>query len=412
MNTPKSEQAAERTSPPSADHQPNAEPGARDSALSVAFAGGGSGGHLIPSLAIAEQLLSLVPSARFVFLTSQRSIDRTILDNNQLADAGSSQAKPPLQIALPIESGVVLKSSPLRYLTGFWKSVRQAHRTLRERHVDVVVGTGGFASIPTVLAAWWLKIPVVLLETNAVAGRANRRLARFADRILTGLPMQDTKWQRSVPTESIGVPIRQSDTADAGSVTDSQQTPTLLIMGGSQGAARLNSLIIEALGRHPLVPSDWQVVHQTGEADFDQVSMAWDASGARCEVVRFIQNVPAELARASLVISRAGAISLAEIQAAAVPAVLVPKLDSADQHQLHNALAYAQTAVARVLGRPEDQTADQLHQMLQQLITEASGQPDTRLDSVAVSAARQAASVICEVVGIRRGSTDTGANAR
>lgn len=307
--------------------------------LHVAFCGGGSGGHLTPAIAISEALGRCVPSLRLSFLTSGRPVDIQILKAWQ---PGAKTSVTPL----PLHSS----RRRLRYSLNTAASVWQCVRRFDEDRPDVVVGLGGFASIPGAVAARWRGIPVALLEINCVPGRANRWLRRGARVVFSGWPMlarYRESWAPSVV--QTGVPLRDSFFRQRvhGLVRPAEQT--LLVLGGSLGAQSLNDLVLRAIVENHCLPAGWRVEHQAGASDVQRLTTAYAENGVPAFVHSFIDDVPAAMRSAGLIVSRAGGVTLAEISAIGRAAVLVPLSESADNHQYENAAFYAGTGAAEVV---------------------------------------------------------------
>ena len=320
----------------------------------IVFVGGGSGGHLFPALAVIEQLLSSVPAPRVVVLSSERRIDRQILEPAAARLPGLEW-----ESVFPVPRGGWLQrqlTAPLKLLQGR----RRGLRLLRALRPQLVVGLGAFASVPGVLAASQLQLPVVLLEWNTVPGTATRLLASRAVRIFHGLPLKSCSsvtWADKV--EQTGVPIRSDfvTATGAGAAADADRfndRRLLLILGGSQGASRLNQIVRgifseRICGSRTGLSDGWTILHQTGEADLTAFQRFYAERGLPGEAVAFLHDLPAQLLRAGLVISRAGAVTLAEIAAAAVPSILLPLSSAAGNHQHWNADLFRQAGAGRVV---------------------------------------------------------------
>ena len=310
----------------------------------LAFCGGGSGGHLIPAIAVAEELLAENPNTRFLFMTSDRPIDRHIIATSGLPTRSIDH------VALPLRTST-------RRLFFAWqcmRSVLHCRRDFQRRRPDIVIGLGGFASIAGVVAGWMSGIPVVLLEQNTVPGRANRWLQRLAATTFTGWPLE-AKWRGTwrTPVVDVGVPLRRvfSDgkITSGPPATHLPSVARLLVLGGSQGAARLNALVVDTLTNHTFGDRNLQVVHQTGLDDQDRVRNAYRQAGITADVHAFIDDMPRQLTKSTLVISRSGAVALAEIAATGRASVLFPLSASADDHQLRNAEFFAACGAAVIV---------------------------------------------------------------
>jgi len=306
-----------------------------------AVAGGGTGGHVTPALALAERI--------------RARGDQVLLLGGRLG----------LESRLVPEAGFELATLPARQIMGrgVWAQLAAgpalavgaaaAWRLLGRRRIDLVVSVGGYASVPAVAAAWLRRTPLAIVEPNAIPGRANRMAARFAQRIFAGFDAAAEAFARRVPAERIrtpGIPLREALVAAfAGVARRRAPSPPfrLLVFGGSQGARQLNEAMIEAapiLSARPLA-----IFHQTGETDRERVAAAYAKAGMQAEVVAFERDMPARYGWADLALCRAGALTVAELALAGLPALLVPYPYAADDHQLANARSLERAGAARVL---------------------------------------------------------------
>ncbi|HEY6339654.1 MAG TPA: undecaprenyldiphospho-muramoylpentapeptide beta-N-acetylglucosaminyltransferase [Candidatus Sulfotelmatobacter sp.] len=305
------------------------------------LAGGGTGGHVIPALAIANQLKKSY-GAEVLFIGTARGIE------NRLVPAAGY----PLQL---VRVGALKNVSLLtRLKTAFDlpRAVWDAGRMLNEFAPDVVVGVGGYASGPAMLAAIVKHIPTLAFEPNVVPGFANRVVARFVS--AAAVHFEETaKYFRHA--EVTGVPVRQAFFEIA---TKHGGTPTLLVFGGSQGAHAINEAMIRCLPVLQREAPGIHIVHQTGERDYNDALAAYrslfesgrgEPSTCQYEVFKFIEDMPAAFERADLVVCRSGASTVAEIAAAGKPAVFVPFPRAADDHQRVNAEALAREGAAVVV---------------------------------------------------------------
>ncbi|MEZ6061301.1 MAG: UDP-N-acetylglucosamine--N-acetylmuramyl-(pentapeptide) pyrophosphoryl-undecaprenol N-acetylglucosamine transferase [Planctomycetaceae bacterium] len=381
----------------------------------VAFAGGGSGGHLTPAIAIAEELRTLWPDLKLLFFISERLVDQQILDASGLNESASV-----ILVRQAIQPGPSLKRRPLRFLRGVTASVRQCRRSLEQHGCGFVLGLGGFASVPAILASRRFRLPVALLETNTIPGRANRMLSRFADVTFSGFPMEQRFVDRWVsPLITTAVPLRRSFFQSTGdhvqqTIDVSAERPPavdvrgssanrsgnraeklLLVLGGSQGAQRLNELVVNAVRLPGVLPPDWEILHQTGADDVDRVRARYAECCGNVRVVPFIDDVCAAMKSASLVISRAGAVSLAEISAVGRASILIPLRNAADGHQLQNAVFCVSRDAALIVDEADSGAVD----VLAGHVRRVCGSEQTR-DSMAAAAAglqqRDAAATIAK----------------
>ena len=329
----------------------------------VLFAGGGTGGHLFPGIAVARELLAREPDARVLFVGSQKPIEQDIVGG-----AGFEH------VALPSVSPSLAPTRIGSTLFGNWRAYRQARSIISRERPNVVIGLGGFASVPPVLAARRSRVPIVLLEQNVIPGKATRWLSRFADVVC--LPWAETAQHLSsrIRTVVTGNPIRREIAMLANAERVDPTPPTLLILGGSQGATTLNTLVVDALKLLRMELTGWRVVHQTGATDLDSIRQQYAALSLDADVQPFFGDMAAQYRRATCVISRAGATTLAELACAGLPAILVPLPTSAHDHQRLNAQLFANHEAALLVDQPAaDGTGakDELRSKLVQLLTDA-----------------------------------------
>ncbi len=338
--------------------------------LKIAMIGGGSGGHLFPAIAIAEEILRQAPHAEILFLVSQRPIDAKIMSSGNLPQDRvtvqtyirlTSDQKPVRRISMLMES---------------WQAWQRAGKALREFRPDVVLGVGALASVPGVLAASRLRIPIAIMEQNALPGKANRILAKRARVTMAGMPFS-SEYAERWPCELIvtGTPVRSQIAAlSARTVTDSTERPRLLILGGSQGSHSVNRLVLEAFADERCVPSDWHIVHQTGESQIREVTAQYERRGRTATVLSFIPDLCQQLAQATFVISRSGAGTLQELACAGLPSILIPFSRSAGQHQLLNARQMSAAGAAELVEETDEDAGKQLRMLINRFV----GEPDLR----------------------------------
>ena len=319
------------------------------------FAGGGSGGHLTPSMAVAESVLKRQPDARITFFVSGRSIDRTVLSTAAVVNDPRCTVVP-----LTVTQPPGARPSGWRHAAALWSSFRTCLAWLKQHPASVLMSTGAFAAVPGLLAARWLRIPIVLFEANARAGKVNRWFSRWATLRLSGWPdVDDIDFY-----EPIGMPLRSEFEAQSlGSDGNS-----LLVLGGSQGSRRLNELFVTASADISL-PSNWDIIHQTGQQPLS-VPRAL-ALSERVRRKEFLDNPAEMLQEASIVISRAGAVTLAELRACGCAAILVPLTHAAEAHQVTNADWLASRGAAVVIDEQNPDAVSQLAVTLQQLIEDS-----------------------------------------
>ncbi|MFY9681240.1 MAG: undecaprenyldiphospho-muramoylpentapeptide beta-N-acetylglucosaminyltransferase [Candidatus Sulfotelmatobacter sp.] len=300
------------------------------------LAGGGTGGHVIPALAIANELKKHY-AAEVLFVGTARGIE------NRLVPAAGY----PLRLVRVGQLKNVSLATRAKTVFDLPRAVWDAGRMLNEFAPDVVIGVGGYASGPAMLAAVVKHIPTLAFEPNVVPGFANRVVARFVSGAAVHFE-ETAKYFRHA--EVTGVPVRQAFfeiPAKRGGV------PTLLVFGGSQGAHAINEAMSRCLPELQRQAPGIHIMHQTGERDYNDALVAYQsfsgAAGESAEVFKFIEDMPAAFARADLVVCRSGASTVAEITAAGKPAIFVPFPRAADDHQRVNAEALARVGAAVVV---------------------------------------------------------------
>lgn len=309
------------------------------------LAGGGSGGHLYPGVAVARTLLEREPAARVLFAGSDREIERRILSAEQLP-----------HVALPAVSSAELSRRPLRFLLRNWRAYRAAGRLLAENDIRAVVALGGFASVPVGLAGAGRRLPLLLLEQNVIPGRAVRLLARCAARVCLSFAETERHLPRRALCAVTGNPVRREIAALCNERAPECETPrrTLLVLGGSQGARTLNAAVTSFVQQHHEMLTGWRIVHQTGPNDVEAARNQYTKLEVDAEARAFLRDLPELYRTAGLVVSRAGGTTLAELACAGIPAVLVPYAHAADDHQTANADWYAERGAAVVVHETGD----------------------------------------------------------
>src|ERR1700686_2397932 len=297
------------------------------------LAGGGTGGHVIPALAIANELKKSY-GAEVLFIGTARGIE------NRLVPAAGY----PLQL---VRVGALKNVSLMtRAKTAFDlpRAVWDAGRMLNEFAPDVVIGVGGYASGPAMLAAVVKHIPTLAFEPNVVPGFANRMGAKFVSGAAGHFEEEGKDFRRA---EVTGVPVRQAF-FEIPVITSKKRggVPMLLVFGGSQGAHAINEAMIRCLPELQRQAPGIHIIHQTGERDYNDALEAYKSLGESAEVFKFIEDMPAAFAQADLVVCRSGASTVAEITAAGKPAIFVPFPRAADDHQRGNAEALARSGAA------------------------------------------------------------------
>jgi UDP-N-acetylglucosamine--N-acetylmuramyl-(pentapeptide) pyrophosphoryl-undecaprenol N-acetylglucosamine transferase len=300
------------------------------------FAGGGTGGHIFPLVAVAQAMRSLRDDVQVIFVGTSRGMESRIL--------GNLGERLELLDILPIKGGGVKGAAK-----GVFRAMRSlpaADRLLASLRPHAVLSIGGYAAGPISLAARWRKVPLALLEPNSVLGLTNLLVAPFAHRAYLAFHEAE-RWFRQSQVRRTGVPLREGFEPRA--YEPQPGTFRILVLGGSQGAVTLNRNIPSAIGLcKSRIPSTITVVHQSGKDRVNEVEQAYEKVGAleNTQVVPFIEDVPAALTQADLVIQRAGASALAETCAIGRPSLLIPYPFAAADHQLRNARALEEHGAA------------------------------------------------------------------
>lgn len=348
------------------------------------MAGGGTGGHVIPLLAVANELRA-------------RGHDCLFVGTERGAEARLVPAA-----GFPIEwihaSGLqrVSARQRLEATLALIRSTGQQLRRLANAPPHAVFSLGGYVAGPPVLAALWRRVPVVVMEPNATPGLTNRWIARFVRKALVNFP----ETERFFPpgrTEVTGMPVRQE-------LFHLLQTPperpfTILITGGSQGSRTLNEAARAAWPKLRDLGYDIYLIHQTGAAHYDSLRLAFEQSRVLGEMSAFLPDMPAAYSRADLVICRAGAGTVSELAAAGKPSVLIPFPYAADDHQRHNAEQFRKAGAA-LLFKDSEWTGDRMYETVRELAAEPE-----RLQKMSAAArtlahpgaARRAAEILEEI---------------
>jgi UDP-N-acetylglucosamine--N-acetylmuramyl-(pentapeptide) pyrophosphoryl-undecaprenol N-acetylglucosamine transferase len=319
----------------------------------VLIMAGGTGGHVFPALALARLLRER--SHEIVWLGTQRGLEARIVPQERIPIEWLSVS------GLRGKGLATLLAAPFRLVL----ALAQALRVMRRHRPALVVGLGGFVTGPGGVAAWLTGRPLIIHEQNAIAGFTNRCLARFAREVLEAFP---ESFRGEVRARAIGNPVRADISAlppPAQRFAQRGGPIRLLVIGGSQGATRLNAVVPYAIAR--LAGSiAFEIRHQAGERWHETAKQGYASAGVRAHVAPFIEDMAEAFAWADLVICRAGALTISELAAAGVGAVLVPFPAAVDDHQTHNA-RYLVAEGAALLVPDRELTAERLADELARL---------------------------------------------
>ena len=315
-------------------------------------AGGGTGGHLFPGLAVAEEMAAR--GAQVLFVGSAFGIEATAI--------------PPTRFRF---EPLVVRGARGRGLRGllefaqqFPTAVRRARHLVREFQPSLVLGLGGYGSVPVVVAASWLRVPSVLMEQNVHPGLANRCLAHLAQRVCTTFKESATFFPPGKAVQT-GNPVRRL-IAPSGA---RREGFTVFVFGGSQGAHTINVAAVDAAGILREKFQELRIVHQTGAADESWVRRRYEEMGVAAEVLPFVHDMGTAYGQADVVVCRAGATTLAELASVGRPAILVPYPHAADDHQRSNAEVLVKAGAAEMI-LDHDLTGCVLAERLQALATD------------------------------------------
>jgi len=325
--------------------------------MKLLIAGGGTGGHVFPAIAIAQEWLSRGADREVVMVGTQRGIEMKLVP----------QAGLPLETlrvaGLKGKSGMTLARNLAMLMLG----VKDAFVVVGKHRPVAAFGVGGYAAGPMMLATWLHRIPNIIFEPNAEPGFTNRVLAGMSRRIATGYEISAHSWgKKAVVT---GCPVRAEFFAIA--KRQPQKPLRLLVTGGSQGALPINRTFVDAMDRLAARKSELSIVHQTGERDYNAVRTAYARREINAEVVPFLTNMAERFAWADVIVCRAGAITAAEIAAAGRAAIFIPFGAATDSHQLRNAQEMSRAGAGKLI--PEQElTAQRLTAEIFSLLDEPS----------------------------------------
>ena len=363
--------------------------------MRMMIAGGGTGGHVFPGVALAEEVVTRHPDNDVVFVGTARGLEAKVVP----------QAGFPLEL---IEVKGLKGKGVLKLLWSLLllpRAFLQSWRILRRWRPDIVVGVGGYASGPVVLVAWLMRIPTAVQEQNAIAGFTNRMLGKLVDAAFTAFP-EAARHFGPQKVYQLGNPIRRTLMENFMRPQIEHEQPRVLVFGGSQGAHALNMRVIEALPHLADLRERIRITHQTGARDREYVERGYRAVGFVPDVREFITDMSTAYAESDLVVCRAGATTLAELTVCKKPAILVPFPAAADNHQVVNARSLVDAGAA-VMIEEKDLTGEILAHEIQRIL----GSPEVREEMArsagrlgSPQAAKEIADVCAELVRRRWGS--------
>lgn len=314
--------------------------------MKVALAGGGTGGHVFPAIAIAEELRRRDPNLQLMYLGKSGSIEERIATDMMIP------FRPIIVEGMPSANALKKSRSGLSAAVGLLQSLVVLFRF----RPQAVIGTGGYASLPPILAASIMRIPTLIHEQNCIPGRANRLCSRFAEVVTVHFEESRRYFPAKAP-RVVGNPIRSDFLPQRLETIDRSESKlklglgpdkfTIFVLGGSRGAHSLNVALVDALPQ--LDPRRFQLVCMTGKDDYRWVRDACEKAGVTAAVFQFIDDMVTAYSAADLAVSRAGASTLAELAAMGLPAILVPYPHATDRHQELNARALVGVGAAEMM---------------------------------------------------------------
>ena len=307
--------------------------------MKLLIAGGGTGGHVFPAIAIAQEWLSRGKEREVVLVGTQRGIEM------KLVPAAGLPLETIRVAGLKGKGGTTL----LKNLGMLGTGLSDAFSVLKRHNPQVAFGVGGYAAGPMMLATWLRRIPNVIFEPNAEPGLTNKLLAHLAKKIATGYPVSAKAWGDCAVVT--GCPVRQEFFSTPS--RKPEKPIRLLVTGGSQGALPINRTFIQAAELLATRKTELQIVHQTGDRDYNDVRAAYARQQMHVEVAPFLSNMAERFAWADMIVCRAGAITAAEVAAAGRAAIFIPFGKATDSHQLRNAQEMANAGAGRLIAEPD-----------------------------------------------------------
>ena len=356
--------------------------------MKILIAGGGTGGHLFPGVAIAEEFRRRNEANKVLFIGTKRGLEARVLP--QIGFALET-----LEVEGIKGRGIARSLSALMKIP---RSLIQSRRIIRGFEPDVVIGVGGYASGPAVLAARFMGVPTAIAEQNAIPGETNKILGRFADRIFVSFP-ETTRSFRPDRIRVTGNPIRAAITGAQRRERKTGEPFGLLIFGGSQGAHRINLAVLEALPHLGDLKGKIRIIHQTGKDDLEMVKKEYSNQAVEANVLPFITDMASAYGQADLLVCRAGATSIAEITASGKAALFIPFPFAVNDHQTKNAELLVNRGAAEMI--PErDLTGESLSGIIRRLAGEPGKIEEMERNAAGLGNARAAADIVDECMAL------------
>lgn len=310
--------------------------------MKIMFAGGGTGGHLMAGVSIAEEISARFPDTDIIFLGTNRKKEAAYVERSGYKFKQIKMHKLTSFAYLPVFAFVSIIGIILSLVN------------IIKIKPDIIIGLGGYGSVLPVIAAYIARVPIVLIEQNVIPGRANQLMARWVDAVLCHWEGTAKRFKRANSLYVTGIPIRRNIMINKASITNNTlgldiHKKTLLVMGGSQGAHAINKVMLQSIpGIKSLIP-ELQIIHLTGKPGYKEAKAAYDKMGIKAFVTEFLDNIGIAYGLSDLIVCRAGANSTAEISAVGIPAIFIPYPYATDDHQYWNAYEIAKSGGAVIV---------------------------------------------------------------
>ncbi len=314
--------------------------------MNIIFAGGGTGGHLIAGLSIAQEISSRFPGANIIFFGTSKKGESGYIGKSCYEFKQIKACKLTSFIRFPL------------FITVSLIGVIHSLINIIRIKPDIIIGLGGYGSALPVVAAYIAGVPIVLIEQNVIPGRANLIMARWADAVLCHWESTKKRFKKVHSISVTGIPIREGVIASESEIGKNpfgltSQGKTLLVMGGSQGAQAINKVILQSISKLKDLIPELQIIHLTGKEGYKEAKDVYDNLGISSFVSEFSNDIGIAYKLSDLVICRAGANTIAEISAVGIPAILIPYPYATDNHQYWNAYELAKIGGAMIIKQDE-----------------------------------------------------------
>lgn len=373
--------------------------------MKVILAGGGTGGHLIAGLSIAEEISLRFPGSEIIFFGTDKKKEAGYIEKSghRFVQIKAHKLKP-------------LICFPVFLLTSLIGTIRSIIILARAKP-DVIIGLGGYGSVLPVIAAFIVGIPIALIEQNVIPGRANLFLARWVDIVLCHWESSAKRFKKSRSINVTGIPIRKNIIKDKTEIANntlglSCRKKTLLIMGGSQGAQAINKVVLQSVPALKELVPDLQIVHLTGKPGYEEARTTYNNLGIRAFVSEFFDDIGILYGMADLIICRAGANTVAEISEVGIPAIFIPYPYATNNHQYWNAYELAGKGGAVII-KQEDLGPEKIIETVKDLLMDEENLNKMKKINRNLSkplAAKKVVDKICETLELKNSKKESCLN--